>query len=101
MIYSRRGRSRWFNLGPVKAIGLANARKLAREIMYQVAQGQDPQAERKAQRGGDTFAELATTYVEQHAQKVNKSWKQPDRLVRRHLLPRWGKLAASDVTKAT
>jgi integrase len=43
---------------------------------------------------------LAERYVEQHAKKHNKSWKQGDELVRRHALPRWGKLQASTITRA-
>src|SRR5262249_42345482 len=32
--------------------------------------------------------------------KNNRSWRQADALVRRHLLPRWGCLPANGVTKA-
>ena len=39
------------------------------------------------------------SYVEQHAKKHNKSWKQADALVRRYALPRWGKLQASTITR--
>src|ERR1700688_2859278 len=48
VIYGRLGRVRWYHLGDLKAIGLSNARKLARAIMYQVAEGKDPQADRRA-----------------------------------------------------
>jgi integrase len=46
------------------------------------------------------FGELAQAYVEQHAKKKNKSWSQADKLVRRNLLPRWGKLQANSITRA-
>src|SRR5262249_19068810 len=39
-------------------------------------------------------------YLELHAKKHNKSWKQADALVRRHLVPRWGHLQASAITRA-
>jgi integrase len=100
LIYSRHGRARWYTLGSHRAIGLAGARKLARDILYQVAQGQDPQAERKAQRSLGTFEELASRYVKEYASIKNKSWKQADALVRRHLLPKWSKLKAPDITRA-
>jgi integrase len=35
-----------------------------------------------------------------HARKHNKSWRQAERLVARHLLPRWGKLKATAITRA-
>ena len=47
-----------------------------------------------------TFADLASQYVELHAKKHNKSWQQAENLVARHLLPRWGKLKASAITRA-
>ena len=71
-------------------IGLSDARRLAAEAMLAVARGADPAAERRAARSRGTFAELATSYVEQHAKKHNRSWRQADALVRRHLIPRWG-----------
>jgi integrase len=99
-VYSRHGRPRWLHLGDAAAIGLADARMLAAEAMLAVARGGDPAADRRAERGAGTFAELAERYVEQHAKKKNRSWAQADALVRRHALPRWGKLQASSITRA-
>jgi integrase len=99
-IYSRHGRPRWLHLGDAAAIGLADARTLAAEAMLAVAKGGDPAADRRAERGAGTFADLAARYVEEHAKKKNKSWRQADALVRRHALPRWGKLQASSITRA-
>ncbi len=99
-IYSRQGRSRWYNLGAADAIGLADARKLASRVMFQVAEGKDPAAERRAERNKNTFAELAERYVEEYAKKRNKSWRNTQKLVARNLLPRWGKLPASDITRS-
>jgi integrase len=99
-IYSLRGRPRWYSLGPADAIGLADARRLASGIMFQVAEGKDPAAERKAARSKGTFEELAARYVEDHAKKHNKSWKQAETLVRRYLVPRWGKLQADCISRA-
>jgi integrase len=98
-IYSRHGRPRWLRLGDANAIGLADARILAAEAMLAVARGGDPAAEKQAERGAGTFAELAGKYVEQHAKKHNKSWRQAETLVRRHALPRWGKLQATTLTR--
>jgi integrase len=99
-VYHAHGRPRWFHIGAADAIGLADARRLAGRVMFAAAEGKDPQAERQAERGRGTFAELAARYLEEHAKRHNKSWKQADALARKHLLPRWGKLAASAVTRA-
>jgi integrase len=97
-IYSYHNRPRWFTIGDVAKIGLADARKLARGVLLQVAEGKDPAADRQAQRTADTFTELATRYRE-YARKKNKSWIQADKLVTKHLLPRWGKLQAASITR--
>jgi hypothetical protein len=59
VIYSRHGRPRWYHIGDASVIGLADARTLAAEAMLAVARGKDPAAEKKAERGAGTFAELA------------------------------------------
>jgi integrase len=99
-IYSFHGRVRWYTLGDHNRIGLAGARTLARKIMNEVADGKDPQADRKARRLLGTFEELATRYVEEYAKKKNKSWEQPARLVKKHLLPRWAKRDAHTITRS-
>jgi integrase len=100
VVYSRRGRPRWLHLGDAGAVGLADARQMAAEAMLAVAKGKDPAAEKRAQRGSGSFEELAQRYVETYAKKNNKSWQQPDRLVRRYLLPRWEKLQAAAIVRA-
>ena len=99
-IYSHHGRPRWLHLGDAGAIGLADARTLAAEAMLAVARGKDPAGEKRAERGAGTFAELAERYVEHYAKRRNKSWAQADKLIRRHALPRWGKLQAASIIRA-
>jgi integrase len=94
-VYTVRGRgARWYHIGDAQAIGLADARKLASRIMFDVASGKDPHADRIAKRGNGTFEELADRYLNEHAKKKNKSWKQADFLVRKYLLPKWAKLSS-------
>lgn len=100
VIYRSGGRPRWLHLGPADAIGLADARRLAGRRMVEVAEGKDPAAEKKADRNRGTFAELAERYVEQHAKKKNKSWRQGETLVRRYALPGWTNMPAAAVTRA-
>jgi hypothetical protein len=100
-IYRHHRPSRWLTLGDATAIGLKDARKLAQRAMMQVTEGNDPAAERAALRSAGTFAELATRYIDVHAKKRNRSWRQADALVRRHLLPRWAKLRAAAIRAAT
>jgi hypothetical protein len=96
VIYSRHGRPRWLNLGSSDVVPLADARTMAAEALLAVAKGRDPAAEKKAERGAGTFADLHARYLEEHAKRVNRSWRQADALIRRYVLPRWAKLQASD-----
>jgi hypothetical protein len=96
-----RHRSRWFHIGDAEAIGLADARTKAAELMLAVVgDGKDPAAEKRIGREFTTIGVLASRYLEEHAKRKNKSWKQADALVRRHLLPPWGELDASAITRA-
>jgi len=98
-VYSLRGRgARWYTIG--NAISLADARRLAGKIMYQVAEGKDPHADRLALRGRGSFEQVAQRYVDEHARKRNKSWRQADALVHKYLLPRWGKLDVGNIRRA-
>src|SRR5215831_10761075 len=97
VIYSRRGRPRWYTIGAADAIGLKEAREEAAAIMLQVIRGRDPAAEKRAERGAGTFAELYDRYLEEYAKRRNKSWKQSERWIRKFLLPRWGKLPAKSI----
>jgi integrase len=100
-VYALRGRgARWFHLGDARAIALADARRLAGRIMVQVAEGGDPHADRLALRGRGSFEQISQRYLEEHARKRNKSWRQADALVRRYLLPRWSKLDIGSIRRA-
>jgi hypothetical protein len=88
VIYSRGSRVRWYSIGPVGVFTLDAARLEAGEIMVAVLKGKDPAAERMAERSSGTFTDLHARYLEV-AKKKNKSWKQADALVKKHLLPRW------------
>src|SRR5215510_10249437 len=100
-VYTIRGRgARWYHLGNAREISLADARKLASKAMYQVAEGKDPHADRLALRGRGSFEQAARRYLEEHAKKRNKSWRQADALVRKYLLPRWAKLDIGSIRRA-
>src|SRR5215470_1811676 len=59
-VYTIRGRgARWYHMGDARAITLADARKLVSKIMYQVAEGGDPHADRLALRGRGAFEQVA------------------------------------------
>ena len=65
-IYSRKGRTRWYTIGPLSKVGLAEARKLAKNIMARVAWGKTRNRKKwnaVGKRKPLTFAELAAHYL--------------------------------------
>jgi integrase len=97
-VYSRQGRPRWYHIGEVP---LGDARRIAAKVKLAVAEGKDPAAERKAERGAGTFGELADRYLEQYAKKNNKSWRWTrEKVVEPNVLPRWGKLDAKSIARS-
>jgi integrase len=99
LIYTFNGRARWFTIGNASKVGLKEARDIARKRMGDVYNGVDVQAERQATRNAGTFEQLAYRYVEDHAKRRNKSWRQADFLVRTYLLPSWKNIQASAITR--
>ncbi len=97
--YRIRRRLCWYRLADADAIALDDARKLAQRVMYEVAQGVDPQATRMAERNAGSFDDLHDCYLE-YAKVKNRSWMQADKLVRRFLGPVWGKLPAADIRRS-
>ncbi len=95
------GRLRIFTIGRLEAVGLADARTTAHDLLGQVARGVDPQAEKQRGLKAETFQDVAARYLE-HAKRPggNKSWRQADALVTKHLSPRWAKLRARDISRA-
>jgi len=98
-IYKLHGRRRDYHIERVNAIGLAAARDIAKDVLTAVAKGLDPAAEKRAKRTAGTFKELHELYLERHAKKENKSWRQGDYLARTYLFPRWQNLQAVSITR--
>jgi hypothetical protein len=76
------------------------ARRQAAEVLLKVQTGVDVQAERQAQRGSGSFEELANRYRDEYAKHKNKSWRQPDALIAKNLMPRWAKLQAASISRS-
>jgi integrase len=96
-IYSQHKRVRWFHIGDGRAMSLEEARVRARKLRVQVDDGKDPQALKQAKLSAGTLEDVAGRYRE-HAKTKNKSWEQGDYLVRKYLLPRFGKLPVTAIT---
>ena len=111
--YSFGGLSQKLTLGPYPAIGLAKARALAANAAAALADGRNPGAEKaeaKVAAKAKAVAEAAPTdlvddvahaFVE-HAKRRTRlrSWGETERILRREIIPAWGKRRLSTITKA-
>lgn len=82
-------------------IGLSTARKLALQLMGQVAEGLDPAAERAINREKETVSELCTRFIDDHVKVFNKpsTQKETQRLINREIIPALGTRRAVDLTR--
>ena len=74
--YRHGGRLRKTTLGRYPAMALAKARREAIKVQNEDI---DPAALKKQERLAKTFAELAAEYMERHAKRMKKSWKEDHR----------------------
>lgn len=99
IMYRFHGRVRRVTIGPYPYVSLADARARAKAVVTQVFQGTDPAAIKAAERLAETFAQLAEEYLERHAKPRKRTWREDERILKRELLPHWGKMKAKEVTR--
>lgn len=103
--YRVNGRPVKETIGPLSAIGLAEAREMARERLALVARGIDPRAEREAKRQAaaeakkNTVAAVADDFVQLYCMRHNRGWRQQQRVLQRHVLPRLGDMPINAVRR--
>jgi integrase len=78
------------------------ARDAAGEILHQVKNGQDPQADKAAERRAETLAAFAERYLAEHAETKKKPTSvRMDKInLQRHVLPALGRRKLSDIERA-
>ena len=90
-------------LGVYPKITLSEAHELHAKARQKLEKGVDPGIEsvkRKRQaREAYTVAELVHDYIERHAKKKKKSWKEDQRILNKDVIPRWKKRKAAPITR--
>jgi integrase len=79
-----KGRVRRLSIGPYGAITLDDARKKAKEMIGQIASGQDPAQDRLDKKRETTFGDLIEKYKERHLPR-KKSGKNDELQINAHL----------------
>lgn len=99
-LYKRiEGRPERLLLGRFPDLTIENARKAAQEAKGQIAQGINPQKEKRAVRDEMTFGALFGDYMEKYSKVHKRSWAYDEREVNK-FLSHWFKRKISSIDKA-
>jgi integrase len=116
-IYVMAGKRRQMNLGDYPDVTLANARGRLTDARKALKDGLDPQEvgfewhknpEREKREAAKKIAEelknptvaiLIDDYLDKHAKKKKKSWKEDERILKKDILPVWGDRKAKEIAR--
>lgn len=89
-------RQRQHKIGAVGDITFDAARKEARRLRSQVVLGGDPSEAKEQRKAIPTYEALAERHLAD-AKTFQRSYETTEMYIRRHILPRWGKLRLSEI----
>ena len=103
-VYRLDGRNRRVTLGKYPEITLKEARSAAREASRAIAAGEDPALksldarEEATERRRNSFAYVASAFVDKHCKKHNRTWRKTENNLQKYVLSHWGKRPISLIT---
>ncbi|WP_062731173.1 site-specific integrase [Sphingobium abikonense] len=92
------GRQCTHKIAAYSDITFDKARKEAQRLRSQVVLGGDPAAQRTEKRAIPSYAVLAGQHLD-YARTYQKNPANTERIIRLHLVPRWGKLRLDEITQ--
>jgi integrase len=102
-LYRFDGRPRRITFGCYPSVGLADAHIKLAEARKLLQSGADPGENevqrRKADRQAETIADLVDAYLEKWARPRKRSAAEDERILRKDVLPAWGRRKANDVDR--
>jgi hypothetical protein len=97
--YRIQGRKKLLTLGLYGKLTVDQARKQVLKHTASILGGHDSLAKRQQTRLGETAAELCSAYLEQHAKRRKKTWREDERRINQHILPTVGKFKVKSVKR--
>lgn len=104
--YRVHGRKRRMTLGAYGTLTLDQARRRARKLLSQVADGRDPLDEKQHKAQGETFEDLTKKYIEDYAKGPRfpehprkKTWKADDNRLDRNIPTTWKGRKVVDIAR--
>jgi integrase len=102
-MYRFEGTARRITLGVYPNITLSEAHGLHAKARQKLEQGIDPGVEsvegKRQAREAYTVTELVNDYIEKHAKRKKRSWKEDQRILNKDVTPRWGRRKANSITR--
>ncbi len=88
-------------LGNWPAVGVAEARKRAKDALFEAMTGKDPAAEKKkeAERAPDVFEDVAAEFVLRFLKPRQKRWQATEAIIKNKLISRWRGRPIRQITK--
>ena len=97
------GTARRMTLGSYPRITLSRAHELHAKARQELEKGIDPGIEsvrgKRQAREAYTVSELVHDYIEKHAKRKKRSWKEDQRILNKDVIPGWGKRKAASITR--
>lgn len=90
------GRQKQHKIGRYEDVTFAVAKKAAQRLRSEVVMGGDPGAKKALARSIPLYSELAAMHLAD-AKLHQRSYSSTEMCVRRHILPKWGKMRLSEI----
>lgn len=90
------GVQRQHKIGRFEDINFEQAKKAAKRLRSEVVLGGNPAAHKEERKAIPTYKELADQHLA-HAKTYQKSYGSTEVNIRKHILPRWGRLRLTDI----
>jgi integrase len=105
----RSGKVKWYKIGTTEDFSPEAARAEAEILRGDYQRGNDPMARLQDQRDKElarlaapktTVEQIAKDFIARHAKKRNRSWKETQRILNRHVISAWGPRQIESITRA-
>lgn len=107
--YRTGGKPAKFTIGAYPAIDLATARRLAQKALGEVAEGQDPAANKQAAKAAareskrdqnDLVERVVEQFIERHAKPKTRDWRETERMLKNKVVKAWRGRRLSQIGRA-
>jgi integrase len=107
--YRTRGKPAKLTIGAYPAIDLATARRLAQKALGEVAEGQDPAANKQAAKAAareakraqnDLVERVVEQFIERHAKPETRDWRETERMLKNKVVKAWRGRRLSQIGRA-